>query len=275
MGENAKGLIKERKKFIKESEQYLTSFERFSDKMLSILYKCIFLIVLPFVLLIFLVDGFNFSVLVFLGIIFFIFVPIMRQNEKRLEVLIKSRMEMEGHTIPVPEEKERPNVQQVEQREKTPERNEVLVKEKKEEESFVIPATSINMGSNSFFLTFLAFFMTVLLYWIFGWGSLITKSFLFGSIALLVFSFWFPYSKFVERRVEINGERVKIGKRDLFYREFKEIICRDQGNIIEFHLTYTNEPINIRPEEAFRQEMREYLKGWCNQVGISFTDLSK
>ncbi len=261
MSENDRGIAKERKRFIKQSEQYLTSFERFSHNMLSIMYKGILWVLLPFIILIFLVDGFNLSVLVFVGIIFFVFVPIMRQNEKRLEILIKSRMEMEKKTVLEQPIEPRPKME-------PSNANEAEV-------SFAFPGISINMGANSFFVTAISFFITFLFVWSHGWGNSLTKFFLYLSIALLVFSFWFPYSNFVRRQVKSEGDFLKIGKRTLFYREFREVHCRGNGSELEFHLTYTAEPIKIRPENDFQQEAKGYIKEWCEHFEIPFTEMPK
>lgn len=223
------------------------------------MYKGIFWFLIPFVILIFLVDSYNFSVFTVLGIAFLVFVPITKQNEKRLEALIKSRKEL----------KEKPGSEI---------RTNLEKKSNKVDESeaaYIFPGTSINMGSNSFFLTLMFIFMTWMLSYPFGWDHAITKSFLYVTIALLVFSFWFPYSKFVDRQVEVHDEFLKIGKRILSYGEIREIVCRSNGTILEFHLTYTNEPINIRPENEYQQEAWDFLKEWCPYVDIPFTEIGK
>lgn len=261
MSKNDIRITKARKKFIKESEEYLTPFEQFSHKILSIMYKSIFWVLLPFVVLIFLVDGFNIPVLTVLGTDFLIFVPMIRLNEKRLEFLIEARMEMDKKMV---SDKRIESQSEME-----------LSTSDEGGSSFGFPAISINMGSNSFFVTAISFFITFLFVWSHGWGDSLTKFFLYLSLALLIFSFWFPYSNLIKRQIEVYGEFLKVGKRTLFYREIREVVCRGNGSAIEFHLTYTGEPIKIRPENDFQEEAKEAMREWCQHLDIPFIVLPK
>lgn len=252
---------KERKKFIKESQDYLTIFERLSHRILTIMYLSIFWLIVPFVILIFIVDGFSFPVLIVSGMIVMIFVPIMRQNEKRLETLIKTRKESGM----------KPSADKKTNLEPTIDSNQ----EVEFEADYVFPSMYLNVGVNNFYLTLCSMFITALFVWSHGWGDPITTFFLCLSVALLIYSFWFPYSRFVKKDVQVNAEFLKIGKRTLHYREIREIESYRHGDQIYFYLTYTNEPIIISPENEVKQEADDYLKTWCKQLEIPYIEKKK
>lgn len=233
----------------KLEERYLTTFERMTLRILTFFYKSIFWFFIPLTIIIFIVDGFNVSVLVFLCIALFIFIPIYKQNEKRLQTLSQIR-----------EEKvyERNNTISLEIQNTTEERT--------------IESISMNVGINSFLGTFCSFIITILFIWSHGWSSSITRFFIVLTIILLAVSIWLPYSPFLKRKIAVRDETIRVGKRVLHKKEIKRMEYDFKSGELHCHLTYTNEPLKLLIEKEDRSNAKEVLQQWCKQAGVIFVE---
>ena len=142
-----------------ESEIKLTAYDRMTHNVLSFLLKAVFWVILPFILLIFITEGFDFSILLFPAMVVFIYIPIYKQNEKRVRMKVMLRLEKHrNETI---------NKQLlVNDHSKTylPKRKYSTVMEavekKEQADQFEAKAISLNMASAGFFVTLISFFIT-------------------------------------------------------------------------------------------------------------------
>lgn len=235
--------MEKRRKQVNVDAKFLTPTERWTQRILTFFYKSVFWFLLPLVVVLFLVDGFHFSVLLVLAIVLFIFVPIYKQNEKRLETLAKIRKDnaekTEAHDFSASEEKG-------------------------------LRAISMNAGMGSFYVTICSFFITVLFVWSHGWGAALTKFFLFLTILFLGVSIWLPYSPFLKRSISFTNERIQIGKRTLYRGEIREIEYDEKNGVVNCYLTYTNEPVKLLIEKEDRSSAEEMLRSWCRREGVVF-----
>lgn len=234
----------------KLEERYLTTFERMTLRILTFFYKSIFWFFIPLTIIIFIVDGFNISIIVFLCIVLFIFIPIYKQNEKRLKTLIQIRME----------------------KEKDDENEKISSEIQKSTEENMIESISMNVGINSFLGTFCSLIITILFIWSHGWSSSITRFFIVLTIFLLAVSIWLPYSPFLKREISVANEMIRVGKRLLHKKEILQMEYDECSGELNVHLTYTNEPLKLLVEKKDRALAKEVLHQWCEREHIVFVE---
>ena len=147
----------------------------------------------------------------------FIYIPIFKQNEKRVRMKVTLRLEKHRYEtinkqLLVNDHKKTASSQAgVLYRDRA-------VEKKEKVDQFEAKAISLNMASAGFFVTLISFFITIVQWWTHGWDS-IAKSLLYVSIFLLAFSCWLPYSKWVEdgssllrTRLSLESVRFMSGK---------------------------------------------------------------
>lgn len=64
----------------------LKRYEKIGHSFLSFLLKVVLWVVIPFILLIFILEEFDFSLLIFPAMVVFVYIPIFKQNENRLRI---------------------------------------------------------------------------------------------------------------------------------------------------------------------------------------------
>ncbi|NEU30496.1 hypothetical protein GN156_06825 [bacterium LRH843] len=213
---------------------------------------------LPIMLVLFVLYDVNLSALLFIAMIVFVYIPILKQYERRLEIKAMSDIEKQGNE-PM---KSNTSIQSTMDMDRI----------RKDEDEFVADAISLNMGAGSFLVTLCFAFVTFLFVLSNGWGDSVTTFFLTLSLLLLAFSIWFPYSNFVKRQVIITPKTVKIGKRYIYPVEIRHVISRANGNMIEFHLTHTKEATQVRMEDKDKIATRDRLKKWCEKLQVKFIE---
>lgn len=248
---------KERKRYIKRHSAHLTRTEKISYKIFSFVHLFSLWIVIPFILLIFIVDGFNIALLSFLGLIIIMYMPMANQYEKMLLVKLESRLK---RAI------ERPNIKNDEGSHK--------IHESIENEKVLFEANSISLNTSArpMYLTISLVMLTVLFFWSHGWQSLITKILFYVTIVSVAFTVWFPYSSFVKRKVKMGEDSVWIGRKMIYVNEISHVVSRTSGTMIEFHLVHSKEAEQVRIENEEQIEARDFIKKWCAEREISFTE---
>ena len=132
----------------------------------------------------------------------FIYIPIYKQNEKRVRMKVMLRLEKHRNETINKQLLVKNHEETASSQVEVLHRDE-MEKAKEQEDQFEAKAISLNMASAGFFVTLISFFITIVQWWTHGWDS-IAKSLLYVSIFLLAFSCWLPYSSWVRRRVVIT-----------------------------------------------------------------------
>ena len=253
-----------------ESEIKLTAYDRMTHNVLSFLLKAVFWVILPFILLIFITEGFDFSILLFPAMVVFIYIPIFKQNEKRVRMKVMLRLEKHRNETINKQLLVNDHSKTVSSQAGVLHRYRAVEK-KEQADQFEAKAISLNMASAGFFVTLISFFITIVQWWTHGWDS-IAKSLLYVSIFLLAFSCWLPYSKWVRRRVVITEDTIIVGKRTINVGEIQKVVCEGNGRVIDLHIVYQKEAVQIRIEDEYQLDTEDTLKKWCKKLSVPFEE---
>lgn len=141
-------------------------------------------------------------------------------------------------------------------------------------EPFKAEAISLNLASGILFIPFAVLVMVVAQWWTVGWDTF-AQYYLYAFIITLAFGLWFPYSKMVRRSVTFYPDEVVIGKREIHIDTIKHVVSERHGNTIILHLTNIKDPVQIRMENEYQRQTRDFLIGWCAEADISFEEKNR
>lgn len=139
---------------------------------------------------------------------------------------------------------------------------------------FYAKAMSVNMAASAFYVVIATVTMFVYSLYQFGWNGMTLFYFILMTFTL-VFTFWFPYSPFVEKNVSFFPDKIRAGHREFYVPDIRKISVNKHKISYNLYLTYTSEPYEVYIEKGYRKQTLKVMTDWCEKHQISFTLFNK
>lgn len=248
----------------------LSLYEKATYKMLKALLIFSYWIVIPFTLLMFVIEGFLFSILVFPATVLVVYRPVYKQFIKRiqlkkaakLEVSNKERLaELQRDTNTLLTHKGQTG--QTEQTEQT---------ESKELYSVKGAYTNISLAVLYFGVVILGVLMVLRYMYDFNINTIVLVS--VGTVTVVI-SFSLPYMKISYKTLTLLEDGLLLGKFKVYSNLINEITWNKESGSVKIKHADNDVDTSLIIDKKDRQQTEEALKAWVELTNIPFRELKK